>query len=130
MKKIIFLLVISTFLINSLYSENLTNKECNELASEINASMGGMQIDQTTILQNVVCPSDANVLYSYKITLDISSEVFKELIPELKTNSINAWCSDPDLNELLNVLDSVGFRYANNINMYVGEYTLDKSYCN
>ncbi len=130
MKKIIFLLVISTFLINPLYSMNLTNKECNDLASEINSSMGGMQIDQTTILQNVLCPSDANLLYSYKITLNISSEVFKEVIPELKTNNINAWCSNPDLIELLNVLDSVGFRYANNINMYIGEYTLDKSYCN
>ena len=113
MKKIIFLSIITTFLINPLYSMNLTNRDCNEIASEINSSIGGMQIDQITILISAICPSDANLLYNYKLTTDISSEIFKEAIPEMKTNNINVWCSNPGLNELLSVLDSVGYRYTN-----------------
>ena len=129
MKKIIFLSIITTFLINPLYSENLTNRDCNYIAGEINSSMGGMQIDQITILTSVVCPSGANLLYSYKLTTDISSEIFKEVIPELKTNNINLWCSDPSVNELFLVLDSVGYRYKNNSGIYLGEYKIDKSFC-
>ena len=127
--KFFYLLIITTFLINPVYSENLTNRECNQVASEVNASMGGMQLDQITILKGVMCPSNANLLYNYIVITDISSEIFKELIPELKTNNINAWCSDPSLNELFFVLDSVGFRYTNNIGKYVGEYKIDKSLC-
>ena len=127
--KIFYLLIIATFLINPLYSENLTNKECNEVASEINSSMGGMKIDQMTILTSAICPTDANFLYNYKVTSDISSEIFREAMPELKTININSWCSDPNLNELLSMLDSVGFRYSTNNGIYLGEFKIDKSLC-
>ena len=127
--KIFYLLIITIFLINPLYSKNLTNRECNEIASEINSSMGGMKIDKITNFQNVLCPSDANLLYNYKLTTDASPEIFKEVIPNLKTTNINVWCSDPGLNSLLSVVDSVGFSYTNNIGIYVGEYQIDKSFC-
>ena len=129
MKKIIFLSIITTFLINPLYSMNLTNRDCNEIASELNSSMGGMQLDQLTIFQSAICPSGANLSYSYKITTDTSPVTFKKLIPEMKANNITMWCSNPDLIVLIKVLDSVEFRYQNNNNLYLGKYRIDKSYC-
>ena len=121
--------VITTFLVNPLYSMNLSNRDCNEVASGINSSIGGMQIDQITIFENAMCPYGAHLLYNYKITIDISSEIFKTAIPELKKNNITTWCSDPEFNLLIAVLDSVEFKYKNNNGAYLGKYTIDKSYC-
>jgi hypothetical protein len=130
MKRILLSFVITTFLINPLYSKNLNNRDCNEVASAVNSSIGGMQIDKITIFENAFCSSGANLTYNYKTTMDISSsEIFKKVIPELKTNNITVWCSDPDLSELIKVLDSVEFKYKNNKGTYLGKYTIDKSYC-
>ena len=129
MKRILLLSVITTFLINPLYSKNISNRDCIEVASEVNSSHAGMKLDQITIFENAICPTDANLIYNYRITMDISSEIFKIAIPEMKTKNINTWCSDPTFKELIQVLDSVGFKYKNNNGAYLGKYTIDKSYC-
>ena len=129
MKKILLSFFIATSLINPLYSKNLTNRDCNEIASELNSTMAFMAIDKITIFENVVCLPDANLTYNYKITEDISPSEFLKFIPSLKSNNINSWCSNPGLSELIKVLDTVGFIYKNNNGIYLGEYKLDKSYC-
>ena len=129
MKRILLLSVITTFFINPLYSKNISNKDCNEVASEVNSSLAGMQLDQITIFENAICPSGANLTYNYRITMDVSFEIFKTVIPEMKTNNIITWCSDPTFKLLIQVLDSVEFKYKNNNGAYLGKYTIDKSYC-
>ena len=89
--KILLTVFFFTVLINSLFANNLSNRECNELASEVNSALSNMHIDKVTIFENAFCPSNAKLIYNYKLTQDISQSEFEEVIADLKTKNITVW---------------------------------------
>ncbi len=125
----IFSFIIFIILPNSVFAEKLTSRECNEVASEVNYSMSEMQIDEVTTLRNAFCSTGANLQYNYEVDLEISKSEFKDVIPFLKNPNINAWCSTPELKNLIVLLDSVGYRYYKKNGEYLGMYEFTDRSC-
>lgn len=125
----IFPFILFIIYTNSVFAEKLTNRECNEIASDVNNSMSDMQIDEITILKNTFCLSGANLRYNYELDSEISKSEFKDVIPLLKNPNINTWCSTPELKNFIVRLDSVGYRYYKKNGEYLGMYEFTDRSC-
>ena len=128
MKKLIFL---SFFILISCsypdFDENFSIRECNEIASEINATMSDMSVDAITILKNAVCHRPAKLNYMYEMKIIISRDKFD--IQSLKSKNLQTVCTDPNMRFLLDRLSGVGYTYRDKNGSYIGEYEIHKSEC-
>lgn len=132
MKKLLF---ISSFLVliglntESLYAK-ITLKDCNEIASEVNRTMAGMQIDEITVLERSVCVSGPVLIYTYSITSSqIDTQIFNLMKPELSVTNLNTWCTDPDLKILFDELESVNYKWYSQNGVYLGEVSISSYNC-
>ena len=128
---ILFLSIIIFSLFGTEVQANkLNNEECNLLANEINKSLANMHVDKVTILNTSFCARDAHLTYMYTVTENVTRNVFKKRMnQELKPIVINSWCTDPDMFFLMEMLDSITYNYRSDNGNYLGEYTIDESYC-
>lgn len=125
----VFPFILFAIFTNSVFAAKLTARECNDVASEVNKTMSEMNIDEITTLKNAFCPNDANLQYNYEVDLDITQSEFRNIIPDLKNPNINAWCSIPELKNLIVLLDSVGYRYFKKNGEYLGMYKFTDKSC-
>lgn len=119
----VFLLVLPNFV----RAETFTLRECNELASEVNAVMSNMQVDSITILRNAVCFPPATLNYYYDLTIVATEDDIDFAI--LKRNNTQTWCTDPNMRLLLDSLTSVAYTYRDKNGTYIGQYAIKKSEC-
>jgi len=124
----IFLLIFFITFTNSAFAAKLTQRQCNEVASAINQS-SPMHVDAITILKNASCPSQAHLRYNYSLDTDFSKSEFKDRIATLKNPAITAWCTTPELKDLLVLLDSVEFSYSKTNGEYLGAYGFNERSC-
>lgn len=123
-------MTIFSLLGSEVQANKLNNEECNLIASEINQSMANMRVDKITILKNCICTYDAHLHYMYIITENTSRNIFEKIMDqELKPIVINSWCTSPDMSELMKMLNSITYNYSSANGIFLGEYTIDESYC-
>ena len=131
---IIFFAIIYLFQLNKAEAKKMTIKECLLEANEINATMSNMAIDEATTLINSNCLPPAHFIYRYSLDMNYKPfqgiNIQQDLIPILKQQNINRYCTDPELNGFINRLDSVKYQYEDEKGNFLGSYTLNKNYCN
>ena len=126
--------IICLLKLNEVEAKKLTHKECLNIAREINESMSDeMVIDEATTLINTICLPPAHFVYYY--TLDMNYKYFKginindDLIPLLKKINISRFCTQTEMNEFINRLDDIEYRYEDRMGKFIGNYKLKKKDC-
>lgn len=124
MKKLVLSLII--ILPSLVYSKNISLEECNSMASIINESTP-MNVDEVTILQNVVCTYPAEIMYNYNLTIPANPSDID--FSFLKKTILNSWCSDPNQIYLLERVSGIQYRYRNVNQTYLGDFRFSIDEC-
>ncbi|MAV75758.1 MAG: hypothetical protein CL691_03975 [Cellvibrionales bacterium] len=126
--KFLFMLFFS-FITFDVEAKKISNKECVEVASDINQDSAGMMIDEVTSLINTVCIF-GDFIYNYRITEDITQKDFEYRIKsELKPSAIQNFCTDPSTRFFLDAVKSVTFKYIRSDGTYLAEYSFTDRDC-
>jgi len=124
---------IAVFLTGAIFFSNSAQADamsmCNKSANAINQSTP-KQIDQITVLQNVLCaPSTGKPTLTYQYALDVSpGTLSQEDINALRTRQLNSWCTNPDMKFTFKLVD-VTYVYNDSTGRYIGEINLSFTEC-
>ena len=131
--KVIIILYLCFFNNNLLLAKKSSVSECNEIASIVNESMGGMKIDAITTLQTTVCVpkgKQAQFIYKYFVKMDgISVSDIENVIPAARAENVNTWCTDPQQKIVIKQFHSVVYKYYSEDGSYLAEYVISEKDC-
>lgn len=139
MKKSYYSILLSTLLIMScspsVSDGKMSMSECNQLSRDMNQTSSNMQIDEATILRSTLCFDADGIEFRYIYYL---SEEYNEadtgllseaLVDDLQPDIINRWCTNPELQPMLNSFDRIGLYYEKENGTYIGLLQVSTSDC-